>query len=81
MSEIEFTDLLGNEIREGTYVGYSDGHSLKVGTVEKLTSKMVKIRKLRTDSKLYRSSATTLKYPSDVIVLDTNSVTIYLLKL
>lgn len=76
----EHFDLLGNKIEEGTPVAYPCNNGLNIGHVERLTPKMVKVRKLRTDSKRYRSSETILKYPHDVIVLDQKLVTMYLLK-
>jgi len=79
--DIEYNDLLGNPIVEGSPVGYADGNTIKVGTVEKMTPKMVKIRKLRTGDKRYRSSETLLRYPYDIVVLDQKLVTMYLLKL
>jgi len=77
----EFTDILGVPITEGIPVGYANGNAMLIGIVEKLTPKMIKIRKVRSSKKTYRSNPTLLRYPHDVIVLDQKQVTIYMLKL
>lgn len=77
--DIEYKDLLGINIKIGTPVAYSDGRALCIGIVDKFTPKMVKIIKCGKEKK-YRSTPTVLKYPTDVVVVDEKSVTMYFLR-
>ena len=81
MSEVIFKDLMGVDIEVDKPVAYPQGNFLKIGFVEKLTPKMVRIRKL-VDKKRpdYRSSTSVVKYPQDIIMLNEKLVTMHLLR-
>jgi hypothetical protein len=81
MDDIIFKDLMGVEIEIGKPVAYPHGNFLKIGFVEKLTPKMVRIKKL-VDKKRpdYRSSTTVVKYPHDIIMLNEKLVTMHLMR-
>jgi len=68
-------DLLGNPINLGDCVAYPNSNSLCIGTVVKLNPKMIGVKRVgpRHDYKLN-------KYPTDIVVLNSQDVTMYLLK-
>lgn len=68
-------DLLGNPILVGACVTFPYHNSLRVGIVIKLTPKMVQIKRVGTKHELKYS-----KYPEDLAVLNSQDVTMYLLK-
>lgn len=70
----EHKDLLGRVLNVGDYVAYPDSNQLKIGKIDKLTKKMVRV----TTGKAWRP--TTDKYPSDTTRLDGPDLTIFLLK-
>lgn len=81
MNDIIFKDLMGVDIEIGKPVAYPQGNLLKIGFVEKITPKMVRIKKL-VDKKRpdYRSSTSVIKYPQDIIMLNEKLVTMHLLR-
>lgn len=66
-------DKLGNLLVAGDVICYPDSNSLVLGTVIKLNPKMVGVQKI--GSRLKSN-----KYPDDVIKLEGDLVTFYLLK-
>jgi hypothetical protein len=81
MSDIVFKDLMGSEIEIGKPVAYPQGNILKIGFVEKLTPKMVRIKKLVDKSRPdYRSTTSVVKYPQDIVMLNEKLVTMHLLR-
>lgn len=68
----EHRDVLGNLLAIGDYVAYPESNALRVGTIEKLNPKMLRIKGL--------SRWTVHKYPNDVVKLDGPTLTAYLLK-
>jgi len=70
-------DKLGKELAVNDCVAYADHNSLEIGTVLKLNPKMVKVA--RVGSKGYWSRGTN-KYPMDLLKLEQEEVTIYLLR-
>lgn len=70
-------DKLEQTIGEGDCVAYADSNSLQIGTVIKLSPKMVKVA--RVGSRGYWSRGV-LKYPCDVLKIDSEEATIFLLK-
>lgn len=72
-------DIVDSPIRENDVVaflmsvGCYRGHSMSVGRVEKLNPKMIRVRKI--GSKITKSV-----YPHDCVKLDSEAVTMYILK-
>lgn len=70
----EHKDILGRVLNVGDCVAYPDSNQLKIGRIEKLHAKMVKV----TTGNQWRSYVN--KYPSDTTKLDGPDLTMYLLK-
>lgn len=70
----EHKDILGRVLNVGDCVAYPDSNQLKIGRIEKLHAKMVKV----TTGSQWRSTVN--KYPSDTTKLDGPDLTMYLLK-
>jgi hypothetical protein len=69
-------DLLGNPINLGDCVTFPYNSSLRIGIVIKLNPKMIGVK--RVGSK--RPGIKYNKYPTDMVVLNSQDVTMYLLK-
>ena len=69
-------DLLGRIINVGDCVAMPMGNSLQIAKVTKLNPKMVQVSRIGT-----RYSSTTNKYPSDLVILDSQDVTMFILKM
>ena len=69
-------DILGNEIQVGAFVAAQWYNTLEVCVVEKLSSKMVRVRRVN------GNSATKQKYPHDCVVLNNvdGQITMYILR-
>jgi hypothetical protein len=72
----QHSDILGNPIVVGDCVTFPYNSSLRIGIVTKLNPKMVQVK--RVGSK--RPGITYNKYPTDIAVLNSQDVTMYLLK-
>ena len=70
----EHRDMLGRLITTDSCVAFPDGNHLKIGKVNKLNPKMVRIRGAKTR---YDCN----KYPQDVVIVDGPEVTMYLMKI
>ena len=70
-------DKLGRLLVEGDCVAFPESNSLSIGTIIKLNPKMVKIVKVGATGYWARG---TNKYPNDIIKLDGEDVTLYLLR-
>ncbi len=68
-------DLLGNTIKVGDCVVYPQSNTLQIATVSKLNPKMVQIKRVG-----LRFDYTQNKYSKDLVILDSQAVTMYLLK-
>lgn len=70
---IEHKDVLGRTLKIGDHVAYVDSNSMRLGQIDKLNPKMVRIvpRKYR---------YTVNKYASDTVKLDGPDLVMYLLK-
>lgn len=66
----EHRDLLGCVLSVGDYVAYPDSNTLKMGKIEKLNPKMVKIQ----------GRWSVNKYSKDTVKLDGPDLVMYLLK-
>lgn len=73
----EHQDKLGRSLAEGDCVAYPDHNTLCIGTITKLNPKMVKV--VQVGAKGYWTRGTN-KYPTDIVKLDGEAVTLYLLK-
>lgn len=73
----EHKDLMGRPLDEGDCVAYPQSNSLVVGTIIKINPKMLKVAAV--GSKGYWARGTN-KYPSDLVKLEGEDVTLYLLK-
>lgn len=75
---IEHKDKLGRVLKVGDCIAYPNGNSLEIGTIKKLTPKMLIVVKVgfkgRWESDGHR------KYPYDAVLLEGADVTLYLLK-
>ena len=70
----EHKDILGRVLAVGDHVAYPDSNSLRLGKIDKLNQKMVRI----TTGKEWRSTVN--KYPIDTVKLDGPDLVMYLLK-
>lgn len=75
---IEHKDKLGRPLNEGDCVAYPTHNSLEIGTIKKLNPKMVKVAKV--GAKSWYAGQGTNKYPEDIVKLDGEEVTLYLLR-
>lgn len=73
----EFKDVIGRILEVDSPVAFSNGSTLQIGFIEKFTPKVVHIRP-SVEKKYGRKYF--LKYPYDVVLLDKNAVTMYLLR-
>jgi hypothetical protein len=71
--EIVHRDIFGKEILLGTNVVFCQNNSLMIGEIVKINPKMIRVTPVGN-----RSSY--LKYPSDTVVVDGPTVTMYILK-
>lgn len=65
-------DAIGNNLTAGDYVAYPQNNRLKIGTVKKLTPKMVFVTPA---GKQYWDR----KYPNDVVKLTDSKLSLYML--
>ena len=70
-------DRLERDLAVGDCVVYVDSGRLEIGSILKITPKMVKVA--RVGSRGYWSRGT-LKYPNDLVKLEGQDLTLYLLK-
>ena len=70
----EHRDILGRVLAVGDYVAYPDSNGLRLGKLDKLNQKMVRV----TTGKEWRSTVN--KYPIDTVKLDGPDLVMYLLK-
>lgn len=70
-------DRLDQTLNEGDCVAYPSGNSLVIGTITKINPKMLKVTAV--GAKGYWARGTN-KYPEDLIKLNGEEVTMYLLK-
>jgi hypothetical protein len=67
-------DILGRTINVGDCVAMPMMNSLQIAKVSKLNPKMVQVSRIG-------SRYTTNKYPSDLVILDSQDVTMFILKM
>ena len=67
-------DILNRILAVGDYVAYPDSNTMKMGKIDKLNQKMVRV----TTGKEWRSTVN--KYPKDTVKLDGPDLVMYLLK-
>jgi hypothetical protein len=70
----EHKDILGRVLNVGDYVAYPDSNQLRIGKVDKLNQKMVRV----TTGREWRSTVN--KYPTDTTKIDGPDLIMYLLK-
>ena len=70
----EHRDILGRVLAVGDYVAYPDSNGLRMGKLDKLNQKMVRV----TTGREWRSTVN--KYPVDTVKLDGPDLVMYLLK-
>ena len=70
----EHRDILNRVLAVGDYVAYPDSNTMKMGKIDKLNQKMVRV----TTGKEWRSTVN--KYPKDTVKLDGPDLTMFLLK-
>jgi hypothetical protein len=68
-------DKLGQDLNVDDCVAFPDNNSMHIGKITKLTPKMLTIKKVGG-----QWTWTARKYPIDLIRLDSEAVTLYLLK-
>ena len=76
MTEIVHKDILGNMLKLGDSVVYPDHNRMKIGTVKKLTPKMVNVKEIGRS----RTENPDRKYPQELLVVDDPKLTMYILK-
>lgn len=74
----EHRDILGRVLAVGDYVAYPDSNMMKLGKIEKLNPKMIKIQHGR--SNRYLTTWSVNKYPKDTVKLEGPDLVMYLLK-
>lgn len=70
----EHRDILNRVLAVGDYVAYPDSNSMKMGKIDKLNQKMVRV----TTGRQWRSTVN--KYPKDTVKLDGPDLVMHLLK-
>lgn len=70
----EHRDILNRVLSVGDYVAYPDSNTMKMGKIDKLNQKMVRV----TTGKEWRSTVN--KYPKDTVKLEGPDLVMYLLK-
>lgn len=70
----EHRDILNRVLAVGDYVAYPDSNSMKMGKIDKLNQKMVRV----TTGREWRSIVN--KYPKDTVKLEGPDLVMYLLK-
>lgn len=70
----EHRDILNRVLAVGDYVAYPDSNSMKMGKIDKLNQKMVRV----TTGREWRSTVN--KYPKDTVKLEGPDLVMYLLK-
>ena len=70
----EHRDILGRILNVGDYIAYPDSNQLKIGKVDKLNPKMIRV----STGRQWRSTVN--KYPTDTTKLDGPDLVVYLLK-
>jgi len=76
MTEVVHKDILGNMLKLGDSVVYPDHNRMKIGTVKKLTPKMVNVKEIGR----HWSENPDRKYPQELLVVDDPKLTMYILK-
>jgi hypothetical protein len=71
----EHQDALGQELKVDDCVAFADSGTMFIGKIKKLNPKLITITKLGG-----KWSFTARKYPGDIVRLETELVTLYLLK-
>lgn len=74
---IEHKDKLGRVLSLGDHVAFPSSNSLCIGTIIKVNPKMLKVTAIGATGYWARG---TNKYPDDLVKLDGEDVTLYLLK-
>lgn len=69
----EHKDILGRVLNVGDYVAYPDSNQTKIGKIDKLNQKMVRVTTGR------EWISTVNKYPKDTVKLEGPDLTMYLL--
>ena len=70
----EHRDILDRVLAVGDYVAYPDSNTMKMGKIDKLNQKMVRV----TTGREWRSTVN--KYPKDTVKLEGPDLVMYLLK-
>jgi hypothetical protein len=71
-------DKLGHNIELQDFVAYPDDNQLQFGRVTKISNKKIRVVPLASNS--IRARKGSLKYPFDLVRLDTKALTWYILK-
>lgn len=69
----EHKDILGRILNVGDYVAYPDSNQLRIGKIDKLNQKMIRV----TTGREWRSTVN--KYPIDTTKIDGPDLTMFLL--
>lgn len=70
----EHRDILNRVLAVGDYVAYPDSNTMKMGKIDKLNQKMVRV----TTGRQWRTTVN--KYPKDTVKLDGPDLVMHLLK-
>lgn len=78
--EIVHKDKLGRVLKVGDCVAYPESNNLKIGTIKKVSPKMIIVSELGIKPTWYGKNGYR-KYPSDLVLLEGPEVTMYLLRM
>jgi len=70
-------DLLGKELKIGQFVAFTQGNHLYVGRVKNIAKIMIRVERIKT---VRYMSEEVNKYPEDVVILEEQDMTWWLLK-
>lgn len=75
-TETQHTDIFGRQIVQGNAVAYCRGNMMYIGTVGRVTQKMMRVHPL----KGYGKKDGYLVYPNQTVLVDGPEATMYVLK-
>lgn len=80
--EFEHCDKIGRPITVGDPVAYPHHNGLKIGTITTVNEKMCRVKPFGANATDWRGRPEKgqLKYPKDMVLIDGQDITMYLLK-
>lgn len=80
--EYEHNDKIGRPLKVGDPVAYPHHNSLKIGSIVTVNEKMCRVKPFGNAGLDWRGNEVkgNLKYPNDLVLIDGQDITMYLLK-